>query len=431
MNRRDLLRGAAAVAASAAVLKGARGEAQEADAARPPAQRHPQDGRYRPVITPNGSALPWRRLGDTKVFHLVAEEVRHEFTDGLVANCWGYNGSTPGPTIEAVEGDQVRIYVTNRLREPTTVHWHGVILESGMDGVGGLSQRPIPVGETYRYEFTLRYPGTFMYHPHWDEMTQQAMGMMGMFIVHPRRPEPNPPDRDFAIMLSEWAIPIGASTPNPLEMTDFNVLTMNSKSFPGTAPLVARQGDRVRIRFGNLSGMDNHPIHLHGYSFEIIGSDGGMYPRSARQPHTTVIVPTGSCRVIEFIAENPGDWAMHCHMTHHVMNQMGHDSPNMTGANVRGIDRRVRSMFPGYMSMGQDGMAAMGEMDMPVPDNSIPMRGGPGAFGNIDMGGMFTLLKVRPNLTSYEDPGWFQNPAGTVARTATAAELSADGIELG
>ena len=428
MNRRDFVSGAAAAAATAIALKGSSTEAQDARAPRPPAQLHPEDGRYRPVVTPNVSALPWRRVGDAKVFHLVAEEVRNTFCAGLEANCWGYNGSTPGPTIEAVEGDQVRIYVTNRLREPTTVHWHGVILPSGMDGVGGLSQHPIPPGQTFRYEFTFQHPGTFMYHPHWDEMTQMAMGMMGMLIVHPRRPTGRQPDRDFAIMLSEWGIPIGASRPNPLEMADFNVLTMNSKCFPGTDPLVARRGDLVRIRFGNLSGMDNHPIHLHGYSFDIAGSDGGMFPRSARQPATTVIVPTGSCRVIEFVAENPGDWAMHCHMTHHVMNQMGHDFPNMLGADVRRFDRRVRSLVPGYMTMGQNGMAAMGEMEMPVPDNSIPMRGGPGAFGNIDMGGMFTILKVRENLASYDDPGWFENPPHTVARQATAAELAADGV---
>ncbi|MCA9299919.1 MAG: multicopper oxidase domain-containing protein, partial [Phycisphaerales bacterium] len=251
----------------------------------------------------------------------------------------------------------------------------------------------------------------------------------GMLIVHPRRPTGRQPDRDFAIMLSEWGIPIGASRPNPLEMSDFNVLTMNSKCFPGTEPLVARRGDLVRIRFGNLSGMDNHPIHLHGYSFDIVGSDGGMFPRSARQPATTVIVPTGSCRVIELVAEHSGDWAMHCHMTHHVMNQMGHDFPNMVGADVRRFDRRVRSLVPGYMTMGQNGMASMGEMGMPVPTNSVPMRGGPGAFGNIDMGGMFTILKVRENLTSYDDPGWFENPPGTLARQATDAELAADGVD--
>jgi len=328
-----------------------------------------------------------------------------------------------------VEGDRLRIYVTNGLGEPTTVHWHGILLEAGMDGVGGLTQRPIRPGETFRYEFTVGEPGTFMYHPHWDEMTQMAMGMMGMFVVHPRRPTGFVPDRDFAIMLSEWSVPIGAARPNPLEMADFNVLTMNSKAFPGTDPLVAKLGDKVRMRFGNLSGIDNHPIHLHGYSFRIAGSDGGAFPLSAQQPHTTVLVPTGSTRWVELEANAPGDWAMHCHMTHHIMNQMGHGVPNMVGvAGQATFDRRIGRLVPGYMPMGRDGMADMGDMEMPQPPNSIPMGGGPGAFGRIDMGGMFTIFKVRESLDSYDDPGWYEHPEGTLARPATAGELRADGI---
>jgi FtsP/CotA-like multicopper oxidase with cupredoxin domain len=139
---------------------------------------------YTPVITPNGSTLPFRVVGGTKVYHLIAEEVDHEFAPGLRARCWGYNGQVHGPTIEAVEGDRLRIYVTNNLPESTTVHWHGVLVPSGMDGVGGLSQKAIEPGETYRYEFQLRQHGTYMYHSHTDEMTQIALGMMGMFIIH-------------------------------------------------------------------------------------------------------------------------------------------------------------------------------------------------------------------------------------------------------
>ena len=421
LKRRDLLVAAAGAAAATAVLRSSTASAQ----------RRPRAPEPR-VTTPNGRSLEYRVVDGVKVFHLVAEAIpRHEFCAGLVATCWGYNGLTGGPTIEVTEGDRVRIYVTNRLGEPTTVHWHGIILPSGMDGVGGLSQRPIRPGETFRYEFTFPDAGTFMYHPHWDEMTQMAMGMMGMIVVHPRRPTGFVPDRDFAIMLNEFSVPIGAARPNPLEMNDFNVLTMNSKCFPGTAPLVVRRGDKVRIRFGNLSGIDNHPIHLHGYAFRIAATDGGPIPRAAQQPHTTVIVPTGSCRVIEFVADNPGDWAMHCHMTHHVMNQMGHGVPNMVGVEANASDRRIRRLIPGYMPMGREGMAEMGEMQMPQPPNSIPMRGGPGAHGNIDMGGMFTILKVRENLSSYdEDPGWYDPPEGTQARPATAAELRSDGIEL-
>jgi manganese oxidase len=219
---------------------------------------------YRPVITTNGVTLPWRMVDGVKVFHLTAEPVTHEFSPGLVANCWGYNGRVHGPTIEAVEGDHVRIYVTNRLDAPTTVHWHGIYLPSGMDGVGGVSQKAIQPGETFKYEYTLKQHGTFMYHSHHDEMTQMQLGMMGLFIIHPKNPTTPPPDRDYAIMLSEWKIEVGASRPDPNEMTDFNVFTMNGRSFPGTQALVAKKGDRVRIRIGNLSTMSHHAIHLHG-----------------------------------------------------------------------------------------------------------------------------------------------------------------------
>jgi FtsP/CotA-like multicopper oxidase with cupredoxin domain len=381
---------------------------------------------YTPVITPNGSTLPYKVVGGIKVFHLIAEEVDHEFAPGLRARCWGFNGQVHGPTIEAVEGDRVRIYVTNKLPENTSIHWHGVLVPSGMDGVGGLSQKTIGPGETYKYEFKLRQHGTFMYHSHSDEMTQIALGMMGMFIIHPRNPTGPRADRDFALMASEWRIDVGTMRPNPIEMTDFNVFTFNARTFPGTAPLVAKYGDRVRIRFGNLSPMEHHPIHLHGFHWKITETDGGQIPESAQWPETTVLVAVGQTRTVEFIADNPGDWAMHCHMTHHAMNQMGHKAPNLIGVRPGKLDKKVSTLIPGYMSMGESGMADMGEMGMPVPRNSIPMVGAQGKHDYIDMGGLFTIVKVRENLTSYDDPGWYENPPGTLASLASNDELQRD-----
>lgn len=346
------------------------------------------------------------------------------------ARVWGYNGHTPGPTIEAVEGDRVRIYVTNRLPEPTSVHWHGLIVPNGMDGVSGLNQRPIPRGETWLYELELRHPGTFMYHSHYDEMTQIALGMMGMFIVHPRRPVGPRVTRDFALMTHEWKLEVGARRPDPNAMNDFNVLTFNGKSYPGTEPLVVGVGERVRIRLGNLSPMDHHPIHLHGLSFVLTATDGGYVPASAQRPETTVLVPVGSTRVIEFTPTEPGDWAMHCHMTHHVMTQMGHGLPPMIGADTRALDRRMSRVVPEYMSMGQTGMGGMGEMEMDIPPNSLPMRGAPGPFGYIDMGGMFSVLKVRTDPDGADPNGWYEHPAGTVAGPADPGRLRADGIEI-
>jgi len=370
---------------------------------------------YTPVVTPNGSTLPHRLNDGVKEFHLVAEPVEREFAPGMTVKCWGYNGQTPGPTIEAVEGDRVRLFVTNKLPEHTTVHWHGALLPCGMDGVGGLNQPQIAPGETWVYEFTLRQHGTLMYHPHADEMVQMAVGMMGMFVVHPKRWE-RAPDRDFAIMLHEWAVHPGTYRPDPAVMLDFNMFTLNSRVFPGTDPLVVKTGDRVRIRLGNLS-MDQHPIHLHGYAFQVVATDGGEIPETARWPETTVAVPVGATRDIEFVADAPGDWALHCHKSHHTMNAMGHGVPNTLGVDQSEVQKRIAALLPGYMAMGEKGMAEMQEMadHMQGPENTLPMMMGEGPFGNIEMGGMFTVLKVRDGITSYEDPGWYDYPRGSQA----------------
>jgi FtsP/CotA-like multicopper oxidase with cupredoxin domain len=384
---------------------------------------------YTPVITPNGRTLGYRVVDGVKVFHLVAEEVPHEFAPGLKATCWSYNQGVHGPTIEAVQGDRVRIYVTNNLPAPTTIHWHGLILPSGMDGVSGLSQPPIQPGETFVYEFTLLQHGTFMYHSHHDSMVQEALGLTGMFIIHPRKDERPPVDRDFVILLHEWRIDADTSRPNPLEMTDFNILTMNGKVYPATEPLVVKQGQRVRIRFGNLSPQDHHPIHFHGYEFRVTAEDGATIPPEFQRKGSTVLVAVGQTRDVEFIADNPGDWAFHCHMLHHMMNQMGHRFPNLVGINAQKMDSSMRKLIPDYMTMGQTGMEPM--MGMEMPKNTITMMAVNGQFKvPIDMGGMANVLKVRPDITSYEDPGWYLNPEGTVAHLATAEDLARDDINV-
>ena len=291
-----------------------------------------------------------------------------------------------------------------------------------MDGVGGLSQPHIRPGETYAYEFTLRQHGTFMYHPHADEMVQMAVGMMGMFIVHPREQVGPAIDRDFAVMLHEWAIHPGTYRPDPTIMLDFNLFSFNGKVFPAIDPFVVKSGDRVRVRFGNLS-MNQHPIHLHGYSFKITATDGGPIPPSAQWPQTTVPVPVGSTRDVEWVADVPGDWAFHCHKAHHTMNAMGHGIPNLMDVpqgdlgGGQDLEARIRALLPGYMAMGESGMAEHAEhaKHMPGPRNTLPMMMGEGPFGPLEMGGMFTILKVRDDLSSYEDPGWYENPPGTVA----------------
>jgi manganese oxidase len=382
-------------------------------------QRHPQG--YLPVRTLNGWTLPYVMNGGVKEFHLVAEEIEHEFAPGSRAKCWGYNGTTPGPTIEVVEGDRVRILVTNRLGEPTTVHWHGIDLPNGYDGVGGLNQPHIQPGETFEYEFTLKQHGTHMYHPHADEMTQMAFGMMGMFIIHPKAGEEVPIDRDYCFLLHNWALHPGTSRPDPSIMQDFDLWTFNSKTFPAIENLVMRTGERCRIRIGNLS-MWNHPIHLHSNPFWVTGSDGGRWPRNQWRREVTEIVGVGQMRDIEFVASEPGDWAFHCHMAHHTMGPMGHGIPNPTGVDQNGVQEDIQKMLPGFMAMGQAGMsehaghAAMGMLQ--GPDNTLPMMTGKGPFGLIEMGGMFTVLKVRDGQKAgdYSDPGWYAHPKDKIAK---------------
>ncbi|MFA5683056.1 MAG: copper oxidase [Lysobacteraceae bacterium] len=425
LSRRMLLGAAGSAALLPAIVR--------ADQAAPePAVATPVSGRraYTPVRTLNGWTLPYRMNGGVKEFHLVAEEIEHEFAPGSRAVCWGYNGSTPGPTIEAVEGDRVRLFVTNRLPEHTTIHWHGLLLPSGMDGVGGLTQPHIGPGETYVYEFTLRQHGSHMYHPHADEMVQLAMGMMGLFIIHPRAGEALRIDRDYAFLLHNFALHPGTSRPDPSVMTDFDLWTFNSKVFPAIEPLVARSGERVRVRVGNLS-MWNHPVHMHGVQFQVTGGDGGRWPRRQWRNEVTELVGVGQMRDLEFVAV-PGDWAFHCHMSHHTMGPMGHEIPNTLGVKQDDIESRIRRMLPGYMAMGEHGMA--GHQDhvesghMPGPANTLAMMAGKGPFGNIEMGGMFTVIKVRDDqpVGDYGDPGWYAYPEGGVARrVSTDADFGA------
>lgn len=429
-NRRNFLTGAGAIGAVAAASVG-----KVAMAALPePAIRTradtqgpwvPSSGRpYNPVVTLNGWTLPWRMNNGVKEFHLVAEPVVREMVQGFKAHLWGYNGQSPGPTIEVVEGDRVRLFVTNKLPEHTSIHWHGQRLPNGMDGVGGLTQKHIPPGKTYVYEFVARRPGTFMYHPHADEMTQMAMGMMGSWVTHPkgRHPLIDDVDRDFVFLLGSFDIEPGAYTPRIMTMLDFNLFTFNSRIFPGIDSMNVRKGDKVRIRVGNLT-MTNHPIHLHGHEFLVTGTDGGPTPRSTRWYEVTTDVAVGQMRQVEFVADEEGDWAFHCHKSHHTMNAMGHDVPTMIGVDHRGIARQITSLIPDYMVMGERGMADMAEMEMPLPDNTAPMMSGTGPFGALEMGGMFTTVKVRRDQKAgdYGDPGWFQHPAGTVAYEFTGS----------
>jgi manganese oxidase len=271
------------------------------------------------VEAPDLTKLFWEMKGGVKEFHLHCRHTRREFLPDMWFDVWGFNDSMPGPTIEAVEGDRVRIVVHNELPESTSLHWHGLEVPIAMDGVHGLTQEPIKPGATFTYEFTLNQNGTFFYHSHGP--MQEGMGMAGLFIIHPRSAHEPVVDRDFALLIQEWAILPGSSVPNTMSM-EFNFFTINGRSGPFVTPLVVRLGDRVRIRFVNMSAIDHHPMHLHGHTFWVTGTEGGRIPESAWIPGNNVLVGVAQARDVEFIANNPGDWMIHCHMFHHMMNHM-------------------------------------------------------------------------------------------------------------
>ncbi len=301
------------------------------------------------VAYPDGRKLAWKLDNGVKVFHLVAEPVRQELIPGKTLDLWGYNGSAPGPMIEINEGDRVRILFENHLPEPTAIHWHGLDVPNDMDGMPGITQPYILPGQRFIYEFTLHQNGTYFYHSHMA--MQEMLGMIGPFIIHPRAGYQPPVDQDFAIVLQEYAALPNNPVPNTMSM-EFNWLTMNGKSAPATTPLVMRLGQRVRVRLINL-GMDGHPIHLHGMQFWITGTEGGRQPVSNWIHRNTVWVAVAQAYDIEFEANNPGEWMLHCHLPHHMMNQMA----STVGPMTRGYGMPAGINMPASMGMPDEGPA--------------------------------------------------------------------------
>jgi FtsP/CotA-like multicopper oxidase with cupredoxin domain len=329
-SRRNFLRGSALLGTGLLAGKAVSaqheqhgGHALETQKKEAPAKPKPPAGNV-PVVTPDVAKLPWKMEDGVKVFHLTAEPVKREFLPASpmgpakLVDAWGYNGSVPGPTIEVNEGDRVRIMFHNKLPEPTTIHWHGLEVPVNMDGVPFISQPLIEPGGMFTYEFTLHQNGTFFYHSH--GAMQEMMGMIGLFIIHPREPHQPRVDKDFGLILQEWAILPNNTVPNTMSM-EFNWLTINGKAGPATTPMIVKQGERVRIRFVNL-GMDHHPMHIHGHQFVVTGTEGGRVPQSAWFPGNTVLVGVAQARDVEFDAKYAGDWMLHCHLPHHMMNQM-------------------------------------------------------------------------------------------------------------
>lgn len=295
-----------------------------------PAQAHmmaPIDG---PSIQPpaaerGAQPLPFRTQNGVKVFELNTQLTRWHILDPASGNpatvtAMTYNGMVPGPLIRVTEGDQVQVVVHNQLSEPTTIHWHGVEVPNAMDGVPDMTQAPIQPGETFIYEFTARPAGTFIYHSHYEGDRQVSTGLYAPLIIDPAEPENDPPDVDTVLMLSEWLERDGLTyAAMPMMGMEPNYFTINGKAFPSTETIRVKVGQRVRLRFIGI-GQFIHPMHLHGFPFKMIATDGHPVPEAAQLTKDTLSIAPGERYDIEFIAAESGKWMLHCHILHHTTN---------------------------------------------------------------------------------------------------------------
>ncbi len=249
--------------------------------------------------------LPFKMDGDTKVFEITCKEVQWETQPGTIIPAMAYNGVVPGPEIRVTEGDKVRVVVKNEMAESTAVHYHGCYIPNNMDGVPFVTQPPIKTGETFPYEFVARNPGSHMYHSHHNAAEQVTQGLLGAFIIEPKDKSHEPAyDKEYTLIINDTRVG----------------LTLNGKSFPATAPLLAKKGEKVRVRFMN-EGLLYHPMHLHGLPMLVFAHDGWPLPQPYRLD--TIDVAPGQRQDVIIDCTEPGVWAFHCHILTHAESPHG------------------------------------------------------------------------------------------------------------
>ncbi|UDF33263.1 UNVERIFIED_ORG: multicopper oxidase domain-containing protein (plasmid) [Roseateles sp. XES5] len=275
-----------------------------------------------PATASGGQVLQPRMEGDVKVFDLTASVISWSILPGETVEAYAYNNQVPGPTLRIVEGDKVRINVTNRLPESTTVHWHGLILPNEMDGPAHITQEPIQPGQTFTYEYTVEQAGTYFYHTHDHVDRQQSLGLYGALIIDPKDPaEAIPADLEYTMQLQEWVKREWLTYPAmPMEGALPNFFTINGKSFPATDTIKMKVGQKLKVRFVGSHTTAIHPMHIHGGPFEIAAVDGETLQPSARYLADTVNVAPGQRYDVLWTAQRPGKWLVHCHISHHTTN---------------------------------------------------------------------------------------------------------------
>ena len=315
------------------------------------------------------AAVP-QRSGNTVTFHIVAREAPWTLQPGLTVMAKTYNGVVPGPTLVVHEGDNVVIDFHNAMTIPDTVHLHGI--HGGpvdMDGVAGISQPMVPPGGRFRYAFTARQSGTFIYHSHDSEETVNS-GLYGAIIVQPAHPLPDERvQRDDVEMLSSWSIQSSAE----------NHFTINGKEYPATTPIEVRHGDRVRLRWINMSSENVHTMHTHGHDMQIIARDA--QPVAVRDVQDTVLLAPGQ-RVDAVLVANaqPGNWLVHCHVLDHTEDNTGMPDGLITVIHYAGTPEKLAAM----------NMA----MRMHMPDSSNGNPHGPLSFMTTVLLGAFAGLTI-------------------------------------
>ena len=403
-NRRNFLQSALALGTAFASAPKLLGAAPSSAISR---EKGMNPGIPAPVKTPDLHDLPFKLDGDVKVFNLIAEPVKQEILPGKIIDLWGYNGSAPGPTIQANQGDRVRIIFDNHLPEPTAIHWHGLEISETMDGVPGIGQKPVLPGERFVYEFTLHQEGTYFYHSHMA--MQEMLGMLGAFILHPKQAHLPGVTSDYVILLQEYAVLPNNTVPNTMSM-EYNWLTFNGKAGPAVTPMVVRQGDRIRIRLVNL-GMDHHPVHLHGFTFAITGNEAGRLPETQWIRRNTVLVGVAQAQDIEFDANTPGSWMLHCHLPHHMMNQMSSSVGSMTriGSGMRSGEDMPSGMGmltgPGNATSENRGPSLGRGMGIGSTSDQATVNGGTGSMEN-----MIGVAKDANRVPGFPQDAYMEGP---------------------
>jgi FtsP/CotA-like multicopper oxidase with cupredoxin domain/uncharacterized membrane protein len=275
-----------------------------------------------PVDARGDQPLGARHENGVKVYDLETSVIEWNILPYERVMAYAFNRQVPGPRITLTEGDRVRFNVTNRLPEPTTVHWHGLVVPNAMDGPAEITQEPIPPGGSFTYQFTVRQAGTFFYHSHTEVDRQQALGLYGALLVQPKDRSRQPlAGQELVVQLQEWNEREGYTFPAmPMEGTLPNFFTINGKAYPSTETVQLRVGQRLLVRFIGASSAFIHPMHIHGGPFTVIATDGVTLPNSARYEKDTVNVGPGERYDVIWTAREPGRWLLHCHINHHTTN---------------------------------------------------------------------------------------------------------------